>query len=229
MTTNEKLLKQGPLAKLYNKLINGDFVSVRGLLTVELLNYTMCFDGKEDGIINIDNIFKTSKEYVEKELEWYKSQNPNNEFIKQYAQIWSTCADMNGMTNSNYGFLIFSPQNGNQYHNVLKTLKEDPCSRRAIMYYTNPWMHHQGGNDHVCTCYVSYTIRDNKLHGFVSMRSNDIRYGLIGADLAWQLYVLQALAKSLEVEVGDLHWHAVSLHLYERHFLQLMEIFKEPK
>ena len=79
----------------------------------------------------------------------------------------------------------------------------------------------------MCTVYVSYTMRDNKLHAFVSMRSSDIRFGIIGADLAWQIRTLKRLATDLGCKAGDVHWHAVSLHLYERHFNQLEEICDE--
>lgn len=229
MNINSEVLFEGPLLDLYKKLKAEEFVVVRGNKTIELLNATMTFDGAETGIINIKDIFKTSKDYIKHETNWYMSQNPNNEYIKQYAQIWSTACDKNGMTNSNYGFLMFSPQNGHQFDNVVKELKRDPFSRRAIAYYTNPFMHYTGGNDHICTMYVSYSVRDNKLQAIVSMRSNDIRFGLIGADLEWQRYILQELAVELELEVGSIHWHAASLHLYERHFEQLEKIYKEGK
>lgn len=227
MNVNSEILYEGPLKLLHDKLVNKDFVEVRGFKTVELLNATITFDGTQTGIVNIKDIFKTSKKYIEHETKWYESQNPHNAYIKQYAQIWSTASDKNGMTNSNYGFLMFSPQNGYQFDNVVKELKNDKHSRRAIAYYTNPFMHYVGGNDHVCTMYVSYTVRNDKLHAIVSMRSNDIRFGLIGADLEWQRYILNDIANETGLEVGDIHWHAASLHLYERHFDQLTEIYKE--
>lgn len=229
MNVNSEILYEGPLKQLYNKLIDNDIIEVRGHKTVELLNATITFDGSETGIINIKDIFKTSENYIEHETIWYESQNPHNEYIKQYAQIWSTASDDKGMTNSNYGFLMFSPQNGYQFENVVKELKIDKFSRRAVAYYTNPFMHYVGGNDHVCTMYVSYTVRDDKLQAIVSMRSNDIRFGLIGADLEWQRYMLNKIANEVGLDVGDIHWHAASLHLYERHFEQLKEIYKEGK
>lgn len=225
MNVNSDILYNGPLKKLHTKLMNNDIVEVRGFKTVELLNATIEFDGLQTGIINIKDIFKTSENYIEHETKWYESQNPHNEYIKQYAQIWSTASDENGMTNSNYGFLMFSPQNGYQFKNVVEELKRDKFSRRAVAYYTNPFMHYVGGNDHVCTMYVSYTVRNDKLQAIVSMRSNDIRFGLIGADLEWQRYMLSKIAEEVGLEVGNIHWHAASLHLYERHFEQLKQIY----
>ena len=125
------------------------------------------------------------------------------------------------------GYLLYSPQNGYQYDNVLKELKKDPHSRRAVAYYANPFIHYTGGNDHICTTYVSYTIRDNKLIAIVSMRSNDMKFGLIGADLEWQISVQKKLARDLSIETGDIHWHCASAHIYERHFEHLIELYEK--
>ncbi len=229
MTVNSAIIRHSILEPLWLKLIKGDFVEVRGEKTVELMNFKCTFAVDDDGIINIDDLFKTSKKYVEKEMEWYLSQNPNGTEIAKHAQIWSTASDENMMTNSNYGYLMFSPQNGYQFKNVVKTLREDPQSRRALAYYTNPFMHYTGGHDHVCTMYVAYTMRKGRLNAYVSMRSNDARFGLIGGDLGWQIWMLKLIAEELDVSVGVVNWHAVSMHLYERHFDQLTQIIEGDK
>ena len=61
------------------------------------------------------------------------------------------------------------------------------------------------------------------------MRSNDAVYGYKN-DRYWQMYVLSQLAKDLNVEVGDIHWQAASLHIYPRHFKLLdAYISSQPK
>ena len=227
MNKNSKIIYEEVLMPLYAKLQNNDIVKVRGENTVELLNKTLTFTCEGDGLINIDGIFVTSPEYVNAEFKWYDSMEPHVTKISNHAKMWGMVCDENGMVNSNYGYLIGSPQNGYQYRNVLKQLIDDPMSRRAVMYYANPMIHYTGGKDHVCTIYVSYTMRNDKLHAFVSMRSSDIRFGIIGADLAWQIRTLSRLAFDLGVTPGEVHWHAVSLHLYSRHFKQLEEICSE--
>ena len=227
MNKNSEIIYSEILVPLHDKLINNDTVIVRGSETVELLNKTLTFTSEESGLIDIAGIFVTSPDYVNAEFAWYDSMEPNITKISNHAKMWGMVCDDNGMVNSNYGYLIGSPQNGYQYKNVLAELKKDPNSRRAVMYYANPMIHYTGGKDHVCTLYVSYTIRNNKLHAFVSMRSSDVRFGIIGADLAWQIRILKSLAGDLGVKAGDVHWHAVSLHLYDRHFSQLEQIVKE--
>lgn len=216
MNHNEKEIVK-TLKKLKHKIQSKQFVIVRGLKTVELLNWTAQFNCKGEGIINLPS-FKTSTKYVEAELKWYDSGTAKAEYISNFAQLWDNIQDERGFVNSNYGQLIYSPQNCNQYDNVLKELRKDEQSRRAVMVYCPPHIHYTGGNDYVCTMYVSYTVRSGFLHAFVSMRSSDLRFGIVGADLAWQVFVLKKLAADLRVKPGNVNWHSVSLHLYERHF-----------
>lgn len=212
---NEEILR---VLQEFKRLYDAkQFVMVRGQKTVELLNATMMFNTADDGIITLPG-FNTSTTYVDAELQWYESASTKADFISDFAKLWGDISDDRNFVNSNYGYLVYSPQNCNQYDNVLKELQKDPQSRRAVMVYCPNHIHYTGGSDYVCTMYVSYTIRDGQLHAFVSMRSSDLRFGVVGADLAWQVFVLKQLAKELNVKPGFVHWHAVSLHLYERHF-----------
>ena len=177
----------------------------------------MQFTTQGGGLINLKD-FSTSTDYVNAEFEWYKSASNKADYIANFATLWGNVKDKRGFVNSNYGHLIYSPQNCNQYDNVLAELKNDPQSRRAVMVYCPNHIHYTGGDDYVCTMYVSYMIREGLLHSFVSMRSSDLRFGLVGADLAWQIFVLRELSKELDIEAGNVNWHACSLHLYEKHF-----------
>ncbi|MGE4420557.1 MAG: thymidylate synthase [Sulfurimonas sp.] len=222
MERNDLIIYNEIIPSLYSELCSGNIVNG----TVELLNKSVTFyaESLQDGYINIKDKFVTNREYVTEELEWYFSQSLDISTIGQKAKIWLSCCDPHNKVKSNYGFLMFSAQNGYQFENVINELKKNPNSRRAIAYYTNPMMHYIGGNDHVCTLAVGYRIINSKLHALVTMRSNDLRFGLIGADLYWQIFMLHQIAEVLRVKPSRVHWHAMSLHLYERHFNQLKDI-----
>lgn len=162
-----------------------------------------------------------NEEYIKKEIMWYNSKSRNVYDMHNPPQVWKDVATKDGRINSNYGWCIYSDENYQQYFNVLETLKKNPNSRQGIMIYTRPTMHSDscidGMKDFMCTNTVSYFIRNNKLNCVVQMRSNDIVYGYKN-DYAWQLHVLQKLAKDLLVEVGDIYWQVSSLHMYPRHF-----------
>ena len=192
-----------------------------GCKTLELINASFIAD--EDYIFR-----KPNQDYIERELEWYKSQSLMVQDIPgETPKIWKEVASNLGVINSNYGFIIWSYDNWSQYDNVLIELGENPDSRRANMIYTRPsiWedYHIDGMNDFICTNNVQYFIRDNKLITSVYMRSNDAVFGY-NNDLAWQKHVRDKLIDDLETdtyiryEAGPIYWNVGSFHVYERHF-----------
>ncbi len=186
-----------------------------GTRTIEIMN--ACFVANEPTILGDVN-----HDYVQRELAWYDSQSLNvNDIPGGAPTTWKRVATPGGLINSNYGWMIYSTENGSQYDNVLAELSKDPSSRRAVMIYTRPSMHldqNTGGmQDFACTNTVQYLIRHDELHCIVNMRSNDAVFGYRN-DWAWQDLVLRKLAKDLRVGVGDIYWNAGSLHFYEQHF-----------
>ena len=204
------------------KLKMEDFVIDKtGVKTIEIINAAF--------FANQPTIFGTvNEDYVQRELEWYKSMSLNvNDIPGGPPEIWKMVANPNGYINSNYGWCIYSQQNGNQYQNVLNELIKNPLSRRATMIYNRPSMHddyNKGGmSDFMCTNAVQYLIRNNKLNALVYMRSNDAVFGYKN-DYAWQKHVLEELVTDLrnewldDIQIGDIYWNVASLHVYERHF-----------
>ena len=213
--------------RLYSQ---GHFVIDKtGVPVVEIIN--AAFIANEDHIFGVPN-----QDYIARELEWYKSQSRNvHDIPGSTPQIWLMVADNEGNINSNYGWCIYSEENGNQYANVLEELKKNPFSRRAEMIYTRPNMHtdyKRGGmSDFVCTEAVQYFIRDNLLHACVKMRSNDAIFGF-NNDFAWQKFVQIELMADLHatgmdnLRMGNLYWNAGSLHVYQRHFKFIEEFIE---
>jgi thymidylate synthase len=207
---------------IIDKYLSEDFVIDKtGVKTVEVIGATFIAD--EDHIIR-----KPAYAYIERELEWYKSQSLNvNDIPGETPQIWKSVASTEGLINSNYGWCIYSEENGNQYKHVLRELKNNPNSRRATMIYNRPSMHldynRDGMSDFMCTYANTFYVRDNKLVSHYLMRSNDAVFGY-NNDYAWAKYVQNQLAEDLGIEVGELIWTASNFHVYERHFNFIEEL-----
>ena len=208
--------------KLIQKYQDEDFITDKtGVKTIEVIGESFIAD--EDWIIRRPNY-----EYIERELEWYESQSL---FVKDIPgktpAIWEAVADKDGKINSNYGYLVFSEENGNQYQNVYNELKANPNSRRAVMIYNRPSMHTDynanGMSDFVCTYANTFLIRNGQLISHYLMRSNDAVFGYDN-DVHWARYVHRRLAADLDVLQGDLIWTATNLHVYERHFKFIEEL-----
>lgn len=206
--------------------------SLVGNTTIEMIGASFIAD--EDSIFG-----EVNWDYVRREEEWYNSMSLNvNDIPGGAPAIWKAVADKTtGEINSNYGWCIYSPQNGitedsgegwmSQYKFAFQELRQNPESRRAMMIYTRPsmWLdYNKGGrSDFMCTNAVQYVIRHGAVHAIVQMRSNDAVFGYKN-DRAWQQHVLEKITADLNVDrieplaVGNLYWNVGSLHVYSRHY-----------
>jgi len=206
----EQILKE--LKRKYTQKI---FTTVNDQKTVEIMN--ACFEADSSYLVR-----KPDNDYIAREINWYESQSLNvNDIPGKTPAIWKQVASDNGYINSNYGYLLHSEENFDQYDNVVASLLMDKHSRQALAIYTRPSMHYdstqQGMKDFCCTSTVQYLYRDGKLNAIVTMRSNDAIFGY-NNDYAWQQHVLTKLCSDLQLDMGDIYWNAGSLHVYERHF-----------
>ena len=193
--------------------------------TVEIQNAHFLAD--KDWIIREPNY-----DYAKREIEWYESQSL---YVKDIPgdtpKIWQSCADKDGKINSNYGWCIFSDENGSQYEHCLNRLLDDHHTREACMIYTRPSMqvdcNSNGMHDFMCTYSTQVFLNPINEFGYdldytVFMRSNDAVYGFCN-DAIWAKYVRDKLVADLNkcgltVFPGKIIWNAGSLHVYERHF-----------
>ena len=238
---NDNVVVSSFLYPLYNKITNKEFVNTGANASqtvgqetyVELIAMKVQLDPYAP-YIYIDKNFQTPKKYVKAELDWYKSMDLSiigHEGIESNP-TWQSCCtkDEKKEINSNYGWCVFSEENGSQYDNCLEVLKKDKTTRNAIIMYNRPEIYkdykRDGMHDMICTFMSHFFIRNNKLYMIHNMRSNDIRYGFICSDLAWNCFVYQNMYEDLkstypDLEVGTIIWTSDSMHLYSRHFEDL--------
>jgi len=217
---------------LYKKILKKDFVIDKsGVSIVEIIANKMIFNPSLP-VFNLHNR-NTPIKYCKKEHEWYLSQSlsVDNSPVSGI-KIWEDVKSSTGMVNSNYGWCIFSRENGNQYQSVYNTLLGHSDSRQAVMIYNRPSIHtdfkKDGMSDFICTLGHQFFIRDNKLYSIVNMRSNDAWIGFY-SDMYWFMWVHNYLLANLkdvykDLENGSLIHIANSFHIYERHFDKLKEL-----
>ena len=192
-----------------------------GVKTIEIINAS--FEATDTHIFGAVN-----EDYARRELAWYRSLSRNvNDIPGGPPAIWQQVASRAGNINSNYGWCVYSDENGNQFSRVLDELTANVYSRRATMIYTRPTMHKDyntdGMSDFVCTNTVQYFIREGLLHALVYMRSNDGWAGYRN-DYHWQNYIHKELLTAMNQQngtgygLGTMYWNVASLHMYERQF-----------
>ena len=246
LNRNNDLIVDRLLSKLLDEKNKGNIITTGSNASqaagqegyVELLAHQILLDPYSP-YIYLSKDFSTPKKYVKAELDWYKSMDLSiigHEGIESNP-TWQSCCtkDEKKEINSNYGWCVFSEENGSQYDNCLEVLKKDKTTRNAIIVYNRPSIYkdykRDGMHDMICTMYSHFFIRNNKLMMVHNMRSNDIRYGFICSDLAWNCFVYQNLYEDLketypDLEVGQIIWTSDSMHLYSRHFEALEKYFE---
>lgn len=225
MYNTEDIKKQ-----LVKKYKDNDFrITKTGVKTVELQNVQ--FECDKDYILREPNY-----DYADREIMWYESQSLNvNDIPGKTPTIWLQCADVNGDINSNYGWMIWSKENGSQYNNCIWQLVNDPTTREAVMIYNRPSMHVDAISNHkhdfCCTfstqCFLN-KIDDNSysLKYIVYQRSCDAVFGFDN-DVLWHTYVYKMMINELsqrlncDIKTENIVYHCGSLHVYERHFKYL--------
>jgi thymidylate synthase len=211
---------------LINEFKNGNIKETKlGVKTVELQNVQFVAD--KDHILR-----KPNYDYAKREIEWYKSQSLNVYDIKgNVPEIWKQCADVNGDINSNYGWMIYSKENGSQFNNCLWQLVNDPATREAVMIYNRPSMHIDAISNHkkdfCCTfsvqCFLNPYKDGYRLKYIVYQRSQDAVFGF-NNDILWHMHVYNELLEELNnkltspVYKDNIICNVGSLHVYERHF-----------
>lgn len=196
--------------------------------TLELTGVS--FNADEPSILGIPDY-----DYISREIGWYDSMSRRviDMMTPPVPPIWKQIADENGDVNSNYGRLVYHKDNGGQFQQVARTLRNSPMSRQAVMIYTRPDIHATAGGDFICTNVVQYLIREGRLHAIVQMRSNDAVFGYRN-DYAWQRVVMVRLLRELKatagaafptnaeilstLKMGTITWQVGSLHIYPRHY-----------
>lgn len=212
---------------LINDIENdGSISQPRDMKVKELLVTTRSFDPTKT-IAHFDSR-KFNFKYFAGELAWYLNRDRDVKYIDQFSKMWSTLTNPGtNEINSNYGALLF----GDQLRWVLDSLKADKNTRQAIAFLNQPKYQFVGNKDFVCTMYLNFFIRDNKLNMKVQMRSNDIFYGLT-FDAPFFSFVQQHMRLWLletypDLELGTYYHSADNIHFYERHFDMASNIISE--
>jgi len=207
--------------------IHGEVSKPRDLEVTELLYAGYQINPKEPFANFTSREFNWK--YFAGELAWYLNKDTDIDYINKFSGFWKNITNPGtNEINSNYGSLLF----GEQLQWVVNSLKADKNTRQAIAFLNQPKYQFEGNKDFVCTMYLNFSIRRDKLDMKVQMRSNDIFYGLT-FDAPFFAFVHQHVYLWLkstypELELGVYHHYTDNIHFYERHFELAEKIVNEP-
>src|SRR5207245_2696775 len=109
---------------------------------------------------------------------------------------------------------LFNGRGLNQLEKVTDVLRRKRDSRQAVIQLFDGYDIVEEHGDVPCTCTLQFMLRQDKLHMFTNMRSNDAFVGL-PHDFFCFTMLQEIVARTLSTELGT-YKHAVgSLHLYD--------------
>ena len=169
-------------------------------------------DSQDNKIINRERNWKL--DYAEAEWQWYLTGDPSifklGDIYGKIPPIWSRMANDKGQVNSNYGWQW--KRNG-QIDMVIQKLKSYKDTRQACIsiYDAKEWTDY--AFDTPCTYAVQFTILHGRLDMCVTMRSNDLWYGVCNDQYCFSK-LQKMISDELNIEPGVYYHFAHNMHLY---------------
>jgi Thymidylate synthase len=159
------------------------------------------------------------------EFAWHLHGSDNLSDIHYYSKNWDSISeDTMHISDSCYGAKIF--QQSANWNNLVTELRNDLYSRRAVInLYSSEKTLGQNLKDVACTTSFQFLVRNNKLDLIVTMRSNDVIWGLPN-DVFFFTMLQEYLAIILNVEVGEYYHQVGSLHIYDKHLKMMNEVLE---
>lgn len=197
-------------------LESGVNVEVRGDSTRELLaRLVEISDIRSRQVIltnRHNNIFASIAETM-----WVICGRDDLEYLGAYLKRASDFSDDGTTWRAGYGPRIRNWNGIDQLSEVMRILRADPLSRRAVIGIYDPDRDFVESRDVPCNNWLHFLIRDEKLHLHVAARSTDIWWGFSGINAFEWTVLLEMMSRWLGYEPGHLVFFTSSMHLYARY------------
>jgi len=168
------------------------------------------------------------------ELLWFLRGDTNIAWLKENGvSIWDEWADEKGDLGPVYGYQWRSWPSPNgeavdQIKLLVKSLKENPNSRRHIVTAWNPSFVDDMALP-PCHCLFQFHVADGRLSCQLYQRSADIFLG-VPFNIASYALLTHMMAQVCDLEVGDFVHSFGDAHIYSNHFEQVLEqLTRAPK
>lgn len=207
----------------------------------EKINYsfTTPSPAREPVITGVSSRDDTVTRYTMQERERFDSGDITK--LGEISSFWEQIRNPDGTINANYGHMIYklidagnigyNPDQGlvSQWQWAKSRLLLRRDTAQAVMHFNRPKDQWDGNLDQPCCMYTQFLIRGDKLHYNVNMRSNDLWFGT-PYNLAYHIELMYRMRDELrpkyELDIGDLHYFAASLHIYNRHAQKVTEMIR---
>jgi thymidylate synthase len=187
-------------------LTEGRLTKPRGRLTKEIIGASFTIANSSYGVITSPTR-KINPSFMAAEFLWIILGLNDASMITPFNKKIGDYSDDGVTFNGAYG-----PKVAEQLPYVIRTLKQDPDSRQALLTL---WRERpMPSKDIPCTTSMQFFIREGYLDMVTYMRSNDLWLGL-PYDVFNFTMIQQYVARAVNAIPGEYHHHVGSFHLYE--------------
>lgn len=103
----------------------------------------------------------------------------------------------------------------NQIVRVVEMLRKDPTTRRAVIGMWDPEVDLEQHNDLPCNTHIYFRVVNERLNMTVCNRSNDLIWGMLGANVVHMTMLQELIASAVEsVALGRYSVFTNNLHVY---------------
>ena len=147
------------------------------------------------------------------EFIWVMAQESDVTFLEKFNKRYRQYAEDNGKVWGAYGPRWLE---GDQLQNVVEGLRRDKNSRRAVLSMWNPELDSKGDKrDHPCNTHIYLRVSKGALDMLVCNRSNDMVWGMLGANVVVFTMLQELIASELGIPLGTYRVVTNNLHVYE--------------
>ena len=146
---------------------------------------------------------------------WMLSGSENADFPSLFAKQIKEYSDDGTTLNGAYGFR-WRYHWDDQLDEIIHLLKKDPNTRRAVLTMWDPQYDlGSSSKDIPCNTHIYFRVVNRKLEMTVCNRSNDLVWGMLGANVVHMGILHEWLANAIDMDVGAYHQFTNNLHIYE--------------
>ena len=213
-----------------------------GTGTKSVFGYQMRFDLSEGfPMVTTKKLHLKSIIY---ELLWFLKGDTNVKYLQEHGvRIWNEWADENGDLGPVYGhqWRNWNSEEIDQIREIVKTLKENPNSRRMLVSAWNPSVlpdNSKSFSENVangkaalppCHAFFQFYVADGKLSCQLYQRSADVFLGVPFNIASYALFTMM-MAQVCGYKAGDFIHTFGDAHIYQNHFEQVeLQLSRAPR
>jgi hypothetical protein len=152
------------------------------------------------------------------ETVWMIAGYPTTDWLKQFNKRIVEFAEDNGVINGAYGYR-WRDRGVDQIQEAVQKLRRDFDTRQAVISMWDPKLDNCiGKRDYPCNTHIYFRVDKTKLNMTVCNRSNDLIWGMLGANVVHMTYLQELVAQMAGLHLGKYQVFTNNLHIYERHW-----------